>query len=172
MDTVRSWRPTLFAAPLASLPSAASHLNGLGLRLATELAFAPQKGLMHALKTMQETDKTFKNLYHWNFFDAALLLPYFAVMIVLAIYGMHRYTLVYLYYKYRKNANPDPPKQFAELPRVTIQLPIYNEQFVIDRLLEAVCAMEYPREKLDIQVLDDSTDETQQVASAIVERYA
>jgi cellulose synthase/poly-beta-1,6-N-acetylglucosamine synthase-like glycosyltransferase len=172
MDIVRSWRLTLFAALFASLPSAASRLNGLGLRLATELAFAPQKGLMHALKTMQETDKTFKNLYHWNFFDAALLLPYFAVMIVLAIYGMHRYTLVYLYYKYRKNANPDPPKQFAELPRVTIQLPIYNEQFVIDRLLEAVCAMEYPREKLDIQVLDDSTDETQQVASAIVERYA
>ena len=60
MDIVRSWRLTLFAALFASLPSAASRLNGLGLRLATELAFAPQKGLMHALRTMQETDKTFK----------------------------------------------------------------------------------------------------------------
>jgi cellulose synthase/poly-beta-1,6-N-acetylglucosamine synthase-like glycosyltransferase len=55
---------------------------------------------------------------------------------------------------------------------VTVQLPIFNEQFVIDRLIEAVCAMEYPREKLDIQVLDDSTDETQQVAADIVARYA
>ncbi len=53
-----------------------------------------------------------------------------------------------------------------------MQLPIFNEQFVIDRLIEAVCAMEYPREKLEIQVLDDSTDETQQVAAEIVARYA
>jgi cellulose synthase/poly-beta-1,6-N-acetylglucosamine synthase-like glycosyltransferase len=55
---------------------------------------------------------------------------------------------------------------------VTVQLPIYNEQFVIDRLIEAICAMDYPREKLDIQVLDDSTDETQAVAAGIVARYA
>jgi cellulose synthase/poly-beta-1,6-N-acetylglucosamine synthase-like glycosyltransferase len=172
IDTVCSWRLTLIAALLCSLPSAASHLNALGLRLSAALAFAPQKGLMHALKTMQETDQTFKNLYHWNPFDAALLLPYFAVMILLAVYGIHRYTLVYLYYKYRKNANSAPSRQFAELPLVTVQLPIYNEQFVIDRLIEAVCAMEYPREKLEIQLLDDSTDETQEVAADIVARYA
>jgi len=136
------------------------------------MALAPQNGLRHYLKAMQHTDLTFKNLYHWNLFDAALLLPYFGVMIVLAIYGVHRYTLVYLYYKFRKNYNPDAPRHFDELPSVTVQLPIFNEQFVIDRLLEAVCAMEYPREKLEIQVLDDSTDETQQVASGLVERYA
>ena len=121
---------------------------------------------------MRETDTTFKGLYHWNLFDAALLLPYFAVMIVLAIYGVHRYTLCYLYFKYRKNDKPEPPKYFDELPRVTVQLPIFNEQFVIDRLIEAVCAMDYPKEKLEIQVLDDSTDETQQVAADIVARYA
>ncbi len=50
--------------------------------------------------------RTFSGLYHWNWFDPALLLPYFAVMIVLAIYGVHRYTLCYLYFKYRKNYNP------------------------------------------------------------------
>jgi cellulose synthase/poly-beta-1,6-N-acetylglucosamine synthase-like glycosyltransferase len=172
IDTVCSWRLTLIAALLCSLPSAASHLNAPGLRLSAALAFAPQKGLMHALKTMQETDQTFKNLYHWNPFDAALLLPYFAVMILLAVYGIHRYTLVYLYYKYRKNANSAPSRQFAELPHVTVQLPIYNEQFVIDRLIEAVCAMEYPRGKLEIQLLDDSTDETQEEAADIVARYA
>jgi len=93
-------------------------------------------------------------------------------MIVLAIYGVHRYTLCYLYFKYRKNYNPNPIEHFEELPRVTIQLPIFNEQFVIDRLVEAVCAIDYPQDKLEIQVLDDSTDETTDVASAIVARYA
>ena len=58
------------------------------------------------------------------------------------------------------------------MPKVTIQLPIFNEQYVIDRLVESVCRMDYPREKLEIQVLDDSTDETVEVASAVVDRYA
>jgi len=147
-------------------------LAGLPLRAAAFLALAPQNGLMHYLKAMQNTDRTFKGLYHWNFFDAAVLLPYFAVMILLAIYGVHRYTMCYLYFKYRKNYNPNPPLHFAELPMVTIQLPIFNEQFVIDRLIEAICAMDYPSDKLEIQVLDDSTDETQAVASGIVDRYA
>jgi cellulose synthase/poly-beta-1,6-N-acetylglucosamine synthase-like glycosyltransferase len=121
---------------------------------------------------MQYADQTFRGLYHWNWFDLALLLPYFAVMIVLSIYGIHRYTLCYIYYKKRKNYDPNPAGHFEELPRVTVQLPIFNEQFVIDRLIEAVCAMEYPRERLEIQVLDDSTDETTEVASSIVDRYA
>jgi cellulose synthase/poly-beta-1,6-N-acetylglucosamine synthase-like glycosyltransferase len=110
--------------------------------------------------------------YHWNLFDACMLIPYFFVMIVLAIYGIHRYTMCYHYFRYRRNYHPRPPRHFEELPNVTIQLPIFNEQFVIDRLIEAVCAMDYPGEKLEIQVLDDSTDETQQVASSVVERYA
>jgi cellulose synthase/poly-beta-1,6-N-acetylglucosamine synthase-like glycosyltransferase len=146
--------------------------GSLPSRIAAFLAFAPQNGLLHYWKSMQSTDQTFKGLYHWNLFDAAVLLPYFAVMIILSIYGIHRYTLCYLYFKYRKNYHPDPPRHFEELPRVTIQLPIFNEQFVIDRLIDAICAIEYPREKLEIQVLDDSTDETQEVAAAIVERYA
>jgi len=66
-----------------------------------------------------------QGLYHWNLFDAAVLLPYFAVMIVLSIYGVHRYTMCYLYFKYRKNYRPDPPRHFEELPQVTIQLPIF-----------------------------------------------
>jgi cellulose synthase/poly-beta-1,6-N-acetylglucosamine synthase-like glycosyltransferase len=172
----RSWRFTLFDAFLSLLKPAASVLHSqlaaLPMRLAASLAFAPQTGLRHYLKQMQQADQTFKGLYHWNFFDAAVLLPYFAVMIVLALYGVHRYTMCYLYYKYRKNYDPNPPRHFDELPMVTIQLPIFNEQFVIDRLIEAVCAIEYPSEKLDIQVLDDSTDETQAVAAGIVARYA
>jgi cellulose synthase/poly-beta-1,6-N-acetylglucosamine synthase-like glycosyltransferase len=154
------------------LNPAAGLLDRLPAQMAAHLALAPQNGLRHYLKTLQQTDQTFKGLYHWNVFDAALLIPYFAVMIVLAIYGIHRYTMCYLYFKYRKNADPQPRGHFDELPRVTVQLPIFNEQFVIDRLIEAVCAMEYPKDKLEIQVLDDSTDETQQVAADIVARYA
>jgi cellulose synthase/poly-beta-1,6-N-acetylglucosamine synthase-like glycosyltransferase len=151
--------------------AAASPLGGLLREISAFLAFAPQSGLRHYLK-MQYADQTFKGLYHWNLFDACMLLPYFAVMILLSFYGIHRYTMCYQYFKYRKNYNPNPPSHFRELPFVTVQLPIFNEQFVIDRLIEAVCAMEYPREKLEIQVLDDSTDETTAVASSIVDRYA
>src|SRR5512140_2967440 len=117
-------------------------------------------------------DRTFKGLYSPNGFDLALLIPYFSVMVILAGYGMHRYALVYMYYRNRKNRTTDPPAKFAELPRVTIQLPIYNEQFVVDRLVEAICKLDYPKDKLDIQVLDDSTDETVATAQAVVERYA
>jgi cellulose synthase/poly-beta-1,6-N-acetylglucosamine synthase-like glycosyltransferase len=117
-------------------------------------------------------DTTFKGLYHANAFDMALLIPYFIVLIWLASYGMHRYVLVYLYYKNKKNHTKEPPGRFSDLPRVTVQLPIFNEQFVIERLLEAICRLDYPQEKLDIQVLDDSTDETAAVAGALVEQYA
>jgi cellulose synthase/poly-beta-1,6-N-acetylglucosamine synthase-like glycosyltransferase len=135
------------------------------------LLFAPQNGLRHQLKMM--FNDPFSSVTHqWNWFDTAMLFPYFAVMIVLALYGIHRYTMCYLYFKYKKNYRPDPPQHFTELPRVTIQLPIFNEQFVIDRLIEAVCAMDYPQDRLEIQVLDDSTDETQAVASGTVDRYA
>jgi cellulose synthase/poly-beta-1,6-N-acetylglucosamine synthase-like glycosyltransferase len=148
-----------------------STVSGLSANAAAYVAAQQQNSFKHYLK-MQYADQTFRGLYHWNWFDLALLIPYFLVMFVLAIYGVHRYTLCYLYFKYRKNYNPNPIKYFEELPRVTIQLPIFNEQFVIDRLVEAVCALEYPKDKLEIQVLDDSTDETTEVAAGIVARYA
>src|SRR5215469_8589712 len=123
----------------------------------------PPHGLRHYFRT-HFLDTTFKGLYKPNAFDLALLIPYFVLMVVLAFYGMHRYQLVYLYHKHRKNKSTTPPSRFAELPKVTIQLPIFNEQFVIDRLVDCVCKMDYPADKLEIQVLDDSTDETVEVA--------
>ena len=101
-----------------------------------------------------------------------LLIPYFIVLILLASYGAHRYVLVYLYYKNKKNRTTEPPAHFEDLPRVTVQLPIFNEQFVVERLLDAICRLDYPQEKLDIQVLDDSTDETVAVARGLVNHYA
>src|SRR5258708_37432433 len=93
-------------------------------------------------------------------------------MIILGAYGLHRYALVYLHYKNRKNHRSEPPAKFEDLPRVTVQLPIFNEQFVVDRLVESICKLEYPKDKLDIQLLDASTDETVHVAQAAVDRYA
>jgi cellulose synthase/poly-beta-1,6-N-acetylglucosamine synthase-like glycosyltransferase len=130
-----------------------------------------QRGMGHYFRT-HFLDKTFQGLYQVNGFDLALLIPYFVVLILLASYGVHRYVLVYLYYKNRKNKVNQPPRRFEDLPRITVQLPIFNEQFVVDRLVDAVCRLDYPREKLYIQVLDDSTDETVEVARAVVERYA
>ncbi|MGA7090324.1 MAG: cellulose synthase family protein [Candidatus Acidiferrales bacterium] len=115
------------------------------------------------------TDRTFYGLYQANWFDFAIMLPYFIVMVILAAYGIHRYTLVYNYFKNRKNvAGPLP--EISEWPRVTVQLPIFNERYVIERLVECVAQFDYPRELLEIQVLDDSTDETQEVARNCVER--
>src|ERR1700757_2792200 len=116
-------------------------------------------------------DKTFQGLYRWNAFDTAMLVPYFVVMVILAFYGIHRYQLVYRYYKNRKDAVREPRSQFAELPSITLQLPIFNEQFVVDRLIQACCNLDYPGDKLEIQVLDDSTDGTVEVAQAAVELY-
>ncbi|MEY3398924.1 MAG: hypothetical protein RL220_1518, partial [Bacteroidota bacterium] len=58
-----------------------------------------------------------------------------------------------------------PQLSDAELPVVTIQLPVYNELYVVERLIEAVCQFDYPKDKLEIQVLDDSTDESFEVAA-------
>ncbi|HTR46621.1 MAG TPA: cellulose synthase family protein [Verrucomicrobiae bacterium] len=115
-------------------------------------------------------DPTFRGLYQPNAFDLAIMLPYFLVMAILAMYGIHRYQLVYNFFKNRKNV-PGPPPEMTAWPKVTVQLPIYNERYVIERLVEAVAQFDYPRELLDIQVLDDSTDETQQVARDCVERH-
>src|SRR5712671_2114588 len=117
-------------------------------------------------------DSTFQGLYHAYAFDLGLLIPYFVVLVLLASYGLHRYVLVYLYYKHRDKRTTEPAALFDDLPRVTVQLPIFNEQYVVERLLDAVSKLKYPREKLDIQVLDDSTDETMDVARNLVERYA
>jgi cellulose synthase/poly-beta-1,6-N-acetylglucosamine synthase-like glycosyltransferase len=117
------------------------------------------------------TDKTFTGIYHANFFDLAMMIPYFIVLFVLALYGLHRYWLVYDYYAYSRNV-PGPPPVATEWPRVTVQLPIFNERYVIERLVEAISRFDYPRDLLDVQVLDDSIDETQQVASNVVDRLA
>ena len=106
-----------------------------------------------------------------TFAETLTLAAYFFVLIILAVYGWHRYYLVYLYLRYRdREARPGAP--LSPQPRVTIQLPMYNEMYVADRLIEAVARIDYPRELLEIQVLDDSTDETRGIAEQAVRRLA
>jgi cellulose synthase/poly-beta-1,6-N-acetylglucosamine synthase-like glycosyltransferase len=139
------------------------------LTLIPFLITVQQNPLVHYFRRI--TDKTFSGVYNANAFDLAMMIPYFLVLFILAAYGMHRYKLLYDYYVHRKNV-PSPPPPVTNWPKVTIQLPIFNERYVIERLVDAVAQFDYPRESLDIQVLDDSTDETRDVARDCVERHA
>src|SRR5213078_1060472 len=82
--------------------------------------------------------------------EALFLATYFLVLLILAVYGSHRYVMAYLFYKYKGNL-PMPLGRFGRLPRVTIQLPVFNEMYVVERLIDSVCRIDYPRECLEIQ---------------------
>jgi cellulose synthase/poly-beta-1,6-N-acetylglucosamine synthase-like glycosyltransferase len=104
-----------------------------------------------------------------NLVDVIWTFCYLSVLLGLSAYGIHRYCIVYLFLKYRKRV-PRPLGYFEELPVITVQLPIFNEIYVVERLLKAVSELEYPRERLQIQVLDDSTDETRDLTNSCVQR--
>src|SRR5213595_3793151 len=90
---------------------------------------------------------------------------YLSVLIGLSAYGIHRYFIIYLFLKNRKR-EPVPDRQFEQLPKVTVQLPIFNEIYVVERLLRSVSELDYPKDLLEIQVLDDSTDDTREIVSS------
>ena len=117
-------------------------------------------------------DDTFAGIYRLSPFDWALLIPYFSILGVLSVYGIHRYETIRRYKKYKANLPTEAPQRFEKLPPVTIQLPLYNERFVVKRLLEEVVKIEYPRDLLQIQVLDDSTDETHPYTERLCNEYA
>jgi cellulose synthase/poly-beta-1,6-N-acetylglucosamine synthase-like glycosyltransferase len=101
--------------------------------------------------------------------DQVILIGYFVSLSILFVFGLHGFVMIFYHRKYGYN-NPVPKKVFDEDPMVTIQLPLYNEMYVIERLINAVCEIEYPKDKMEIQVLDDSTDETTAIVSKIVEQ--
>ncbi len=103
-----------------------------------------------------------------SIFDTLVLGAYFGLMAILSLFGLHRYSLVYLYYRHRDRVQGPPKTRFRTLPTVTVQLPVYNEKFVVADLVDAICALRYPRHLLQIQVLDDSTDETAALLERIV----
>jgi len=99
-----------------------------------------------------------------------LLVIYFASLSGLIIFGSHRYFLIYFYKKYKK-VTPETKPLVNPYPVVTVQLPVFNELNVVSRLIENIVKLDYPKDKLEIQVLDDSTDETQKIAKESVEKF-
>src|SRR5690348_12545620 len=134
------------------------------------LIAAAQSWLGSWSHVVDPTRDPFRGIYRLNAFDLAIVIPYFLVLGVLAAYGFHRYWLVYCYSKYRANV-PGKAADLTKWPKVTIQLPIYNERYVVERLVEAISRLDYPAGLLEVQLLDDSTDETREVAHNCVERY-
>ena len=101
-----------------------------------------------------------------DLWQSIIVYAYYSVLAVLSVYGLHRYLILFLYHRHYKwkRRPPAPFSSAAELPSVTVQLPLYNEMYVARRVIEAAAAMRYPREKLHVQVLDDSTDATARIA--------
>lgn len=105
------------------------------------------------------------------FFSHLMVATYVVVLALVAFYGFHRYVLVYLYLKHRHDGY-QPKDMFPQLPRVTVQLPMYNEDTVAERVIKATCQIDYPLDRLEIQVLDDSTDHSAEIARKCVEAMA
>ena len=102
-----------------------------------------------------------------------IVVLYYVCLIILSGYAAHRIFIIFLYKKYYKNKPPKPKRVQIDdpsLPMVTIQIPLYNEVFVVRRILRSVAKIKYPREKLQIQILDDSTDKTRSIAESEVRR--
>ncbi len=104
-----------------------------------------------------------------------LMILYGLSLLVITIYCMMQFHLLYYYkrFKHRFFAEDDSRSivEDSDLPYVTIQLPIYNEKYVIDRLLDSIAKLDYPKSKYEIHILDDSTDETVEIVKKAVARY-
>ncbi|MCP5060869.1 MAG: glycosyltransferase [Ignavibacteriae bacterium] len=100
--------------------------------------------------------------------DEIILITYILTMTVLLFFASHGLVMLFYHKKYIKNV-PTSGKEQSD-KSVTIQLPLFNEKYVAERLIDSVCKIDYPIDKLEIQVLDDSTDETVQIVSELVKQ--
>jgi len=100
--------------------------------------------------------------------EIAIMIIYGLALTLILFYSLMQMSLVINYLKYKKRKREIPQSVLngkGRLPLVTIQLPVYNEKYVVERLLDAVSKFDYPQERMEIQVLDDSTDETVEISS-------
>ena len=98
-----------------------------------------------------------------------ILGAYLFSLTVLFAFGSHGFVMIYYYFR-NKDKRHERNASLGDLPIVTVQLPVFNELYVVERLIDSICALDYPKDKLEIQVLDDSTDETVAIIAEIVER--
>ncbi|MBS1538714.1 MAG: glycosyltransferase family 2 protein [Bacteroidetes bacterium] len=102
--------------------------------------------------------------------ESSILLIYFLSLSILFAFGLHGLVMIYYYHKTAHISNTSAPHP-GEFPLVTVQLPVFNELYVVERLVRAVCALDYPKDKLEIQLLDDSTDETVEISRRLVNEF-
>ncbi|WP_133407151.1 glycosyltransferase [Parashewanella tropica] len=95
---------------------------------------------------------------------------HFVLLGILCLFGLHRLSMVFRWFKYRNN-QPTEPETFSTLPTVTVQIPLYNERLVAKRIVDSIVKLEYPQDKLQIQIVDDSTDETCELVAERVKYY-
>ena len=103
-----------------------------------------------------------------SFFEYGVLTVYFLSLTLLMVFGAHGFVMVYYYFKRWRATDTRIPQPLRTFPRVTIQLPVFNEYYVVERLIRAACAIDYPRHLFEIQVLDDSTDDTLEISRRCV----
>jgi len=103
-----------------------------------------------------------------------MLAAYLLAQMLLVVYSSHRFVILWRWWRaHRRKVAPGPTlaPHGSTWPVVTVQLPVYNERFVVERLIDAVAAFDYPPDRLEIQVLDDSTDDTRELVQRVVERH-
>ena len=106
-------------------------------------------------------------------FEIIILSVYLVALMVLSLYSFHAYAILYFYLRDRKKRKlPQQNPPLKDFPFVTIQLPIYNEKYVVSRLLESVTRLDYPKDRYEIQILDDSNDETTFILSSLIEKFS
>ncbi|MEP7146066.1 MAG: cellulose synthase family protein [bacterium] len=106
--------------------------------------------------------------------DSIILSAYIISLTILFFFGAHGFNMIYYYFKTFNKRTIDLSEEdlfMTEYPVVTIQIPLYNEQYVITRLIDSVLRMDYPKDKLEVQILDDSTDESTKIISEHIKKY-
>lgn len=100
----------------------------------------------------------------------AILIGHFSLLFLLSLFGLHRISLIFRWIRHR-HKQPKIKQHFTELPKITVQIPLYNERFVAARVVDTIAALDYPYERLQIQILDDSTDTTSDIIARQVAHH-
>ncbi len=144
-------------------------MNHLGLILQSDEPLMQPVPVLPGLEKFADSNNI-SFLYSLDSFDITIISLYFGILFLLSLYGFYRLKLVYTFLRYQKFV-PQPKEQWQTLPQVTVQLPLFNELYVVERLIKAVAELDYPKNLLQIQVLDDSTDETVEITARVVAEY-
>lgn len=103
-------------------------------------------------------------------FSLFIIAVHFFLLVILCLFGLHRFSMVLRWFKYR-NYKPATPKRYNELPQVTVQIPLYNERLVAKRIVDSIVLLDYPVDRLQIQIVDDSNDDTSELIAERVKHY-